>query len=129
MECLCSGPDEIARVGAREALVASSRAFGCGRPNGEMTELSVVTGRLTRATVSGFARDSKWSPAPTVGQYGSAVRSLVHQLCRFCVFAGGFAVIGRHRALLMQGFFADGVVLQPLTPNGAGDGGTRPKDQ
>jgi hypothetical protein len=32
-------------------------------------------------------------------------------------------VIGRHRALHKQGFFADGVVSQPLTPNGAGGGG------
>jgi hypothetical protein len=30
--------------------------------------LGVVTGRLTCATVSGDARDSKWSPAPTVGR-------------------------------------------------------------
>jgi hypothetical protein len=38
--------------------------------------------------------------------------------------AGGLAaVIGRHWALLMQGFFADGVASLPLTPNGAGDGG------
>ena len=37
-------------------------------------------------------------------------------------------MIGRHWALLMQGFFADGVVFRPLTPNGAGDGGNRPED-
>jgi hypothetical protein len=34
----------------------------------DVTELGVVTGRLSCATVSGDARDSKWSPAPTVGQ-------------------------------------------------------------
>src|ERR1700761_1792253 len=79
----------------------------------EVTELGVVTGRLTCATVSGNARDSKWSPAPTVGQEGSAVRSLAHPWCRFCVPQAAFAVIGRHRALLKQGFFADGVGSQP----------------
>ncbi len=31
--------------------------------------------RLARATVPAYARDSKWSPAPTVGHTGSAVRS------------------------------------------------------
>ena len=31
-------------------------------------EWGVVTGRLACATVSGNARDSKWSPAPTAGQ-------------------------------------------------------------
>jgi hypothetical protein len=29
-------------------------------------------------------------------------------------------VTGRHRALLMQGFFADGVVFPPLTPDRPG---------
>ena len=32
-------------------------------------------------------------------------------------------MIGRHRALLKQGFFADGVVFPPLTPDGPGGGG------
>src|SRR5271163_4922432 len=97
-------------------VVSASRSPGCSpydRWDDEVTELGVVTGRLACATVSGNARDSKWSPAPTVGQQGSAVRSLAHQLCRFCVRQAAFAVIGRHRALLMQGFFADGVVSQP----------------
>src|ERR1700722_3503153 len=108
MECLCSGRHDVACVGLKVS--------GClvVRPSGnEVTELGVVTGRLTCATVSGNARDSKWSPAPTVGQEGSAVRSLAHPWCRFCVRQAAFAVIGRHRALLKQGFFADGVVSQP----------------
>ena len=52
-------------------LLVSARglpdASSCGRSDDEVTELGVVTGRLTCATVSGDARDSKWSPAPTVG--------------------------------------------------------------
>jgi hypothetical protein len=35
------------------------------------------------------------------------------------------AAIGRHRALLLQGFFADGVVFQPLTPDEPGGGGDK----
>jgi hypothetical protein len=51
-------------------LVSASRSPGClvvARPDGDVSGLGVVTGRLTGATVSGDARDSKWSPAPTVG--------------------------------------------------------------
>ena len=34
-----------------------------------------MAARLAHATVPAYARDSKWSPAPTVGHTGSAVRS------------------------------------------------------
>jgi translation initiation factor IF-3 len=38
-------------------------------------------------------------------------------------------VTGRHRALLMQGLFADGVVFPPLNPDGPGGGGNRKPNQ
>src|SRR6201999_3561982 len=91
MECLCSRRHHIACVGLEGLPHASS----CGRRDGEGGELGVVTGRLACATVSGNARDSKWGPAPTVGQQGSAVRSLAHQLCWFCLFEAAF---GRDRS-------------------------------
>jgi hypothetical protein len=102
---------------------AVDRSYGGGLCS-DVSERGVLTGRLTCATVSGLSqrqqvesRSHRWPPrfsGPVTGTPDVPVPPSADGLT---------AVIGRHRALLMQGFFADGVVSQPLTPHGAGGGG------
>lgn len=94
------------------------------RPAAEVRKRRRTTAKLTSATIPAKARNSKWSPTPTAGHenpQGSAVRS--RAVCvpvpRKCGRLDALqAEIGRQRALLLQGFFADGVVFPPLNPDG-----------
>ena len=67
----------------------SARSRTRGSVAGGDAGLSVMPARLARTTVPAYARDSKWSPTPTAGQTGSAVRSRIPQGIRSAVSAGG----------------------------------------
>ena len=62
-------------------ISASSRAGGSAASE-DGAGSSVMPARLACATVPANARDSKWSPTPTVGHNGSAVRSQASPVLR-----------------------------------------------
>ena len=75
-----------------------------------------MAAKLSAATIPAQAGDSKWSPTPTAGRADfSRLSGPVTGKRLFRGKRGRFeqsrAAIGRHRALLVQGLFADGVVF------------------